>query len=320
MSEEKMTMKEAGEKLLIKCNELPCCYCPIAKECNEYYIDTGEGTVSQERLGEIWAEAHGYVKKEEVPTVNEEFLGKLARYMGFYVSDYGIGGVGMPTEDWMGEADQEDKWLNRLKENLFFDGKVEESKEEKVESDTEPNFVLNVNENFIDDIYRFLDVNIHSKNAYWTPNSAWFSFSDGEEGFKKWFLFNLLGNITVTLEEKNTDDSGELDPTLLEVMNSFGFYRHYLAGKVIECVARNDFDRAKEYQSKIKNPPQSVPGLIDVIRNWKLTRSESLFLLDFIKEFACDHEIDQFEEIEVLRYIAEKGALMEDQNVSNDDN
>lgn len=322
MSEEKMTMKEAGEKLLIKCNELPCCYCPIAKECNEYYIDTGEGTVSQERLGEIWAEAHGYVKKEEVPTVNEEFLGKLARYMDSTATKTDLKQKGISGEDWMSEPGNKEDWKNWLKENLFVGTaeKIEESEEEKGEFDTEPNFVLNVNENFIDDIYRFLDVNIHNKNAYWTPKSAWFSFSDGEEGFKKWFLFNLLANSTVTVEEKITDDGGELDPTPLEVMNSFGFYRHYLAGKVIECVARNDFDRAKEYQSKIKNPPQSVPGLIDVIRNWKLTRSESLFLLDFIKEFACDHEIDQFEEIEVLRYIAEKGALMEDQNVSNDDN
>ncbi|WP_305131101.1 hypothetical protein [uncultured Dubosiella sp.] len=322
MSEEKMTMKEAGEKLLIKCNELPCCYCPIAKECNEYYIDTGEGTVSQERLGEIWAEAHGYVKKEEVPTVNEEFSGKLARYMDSTATKTDLKQKGVSGEDWMSEPGNKEDWKNWLKENLFVGTaeKVEESEEEKGEFDTEPNFVLNVNENFIDDIYRFLDVNIHNKNAYWTPKSAWFSFSDGEEGFKKWFLFNLLANSTVTVEEKITDDGGELDPTPLEVMNSFGFYRHYLAGKVIECVARNDFDRAKEYQSKIKNPPQSVPGLIDVIRNWKLTRSESLFLLDFIEEFACDHEIDQFEEIEVLRYIAEKGALMEDQNVSNDDN
>lgn len=76
MSEEKMTMKEAGEKLLIKCNELPCCYCPIAKECNEYYIDTGEGTVSQERLGEIWAEAHGYVKKRRSSDSERGVFGK----------------------------------------------------------------------------------------------------------------------------------------------------------------------------------------------------------------------------------------------------
>lgn len=318
----KMTMKEAGEKLLIKCNELPCCYCPIAKECNEYYIDTGEGTVSQERLGEIWAEAHGYVKKEEVPTVNEEFLGKLARYMDSTATKTDLKQKGISGEDWMSEPGNKEDWKNWLKENLFVGTaeKVEESEEEKGEFDTEPNFVLNVNENFIDDIYRFLDVNIHNKNAYWTPKSAWFSFSDGEEGFKKWFLFNLLANSTVTVEEKITDDGGELDPTPLEVMNSFGFYRHYLAGKVIECVARNDFDRAKEYQSKIKNPPQSVPGLIDVIRNWKLTRSESLFLLDFIKAFARNNVPDSFEEIEVLRYIAEHGWIRKKQNVSNDDN
>lgn len=321
MSEEKMTMKEAGEKLLIKCNELPCCYCPIAKECNEYYIDTGEGTVSQERLGEIWAEAHGYVKKEEVPTVNEEFLGKLARYMGFYVSDYGIGGVGMPTEDWMGEADQEDKWLNRLKENLFVDGNemVEESEEKMVEFDTEPNFVLNVNENFIDDIYRFLDVNIHSKNAYWTPNSAWFSFSDGEEGFKKWFLFNLLGNITVTLEEKNTDDSGELDPTLLEVMAMFGIDESFTIGKAIECISRKDIESAKKYEAQLNDQTESTPLMVDVLRGWNLSCKESLFFLDFFKDNSR-RELGDFDEIEALRYIAEKGALMEDQNVSNDDN
>ncbi|WP_348688270.1 hypothetical protein [uncultured Dubosiella sp.] len=322
MSEEKMTMKEAGEKLLIKCNELPCCYCPIAKECNEYYIDTGEGAVSQERLGEIWAEAHGYVKKEEVPTVNEEFLGKLARYMDSTATKTDLKQKGISGEDWTSEPGNKEDWKNWLKENLFVGTaeKVEESEEEKGEFDTEPNFVLNVNENFIDDIYRFLDVNIHNKNAYWTPKSAWFSFSDGEEGFKKWFLFNLLANSTVTVEEKITDDGGELDPTPLEVMNTFGFYRHYLAGKVIECVARKDFDRAKEYQSKIKNPPQSEPGLIDVLRNWKLTRSESLFLLDFIKAFARNNVPDSFEEIEVLRYIAEHGWIRKKQNVSNDDN
>lgn len=314
-------VKEFSKRLYVSCCTAPCGNCPFfEEECDgDDRQDPAVGEV-QEKFGELWAEENGYVKADSVPKVNEEFLGKLARYMGVYVSDYGIGGVGMPTEDWMGEADQKDKWLNWLKENLFFDGKVEESKEEKVESDTEPNFVLNVNENFIDDIYRFLDVNIHSKNAYWTPNSAWFSFSDGEEGFKKWFLFNLLANTTVTLEEKITDDGGELDPTPFEVMNTFGFYRHYLAGKVIECVARKDFDRAKEYQSKIKNPPQSEPGLIDVLRNWKLTRSESLFLLDFIKAFARNNVPDSFEEIEVLRYIAEHGWIRKKQNVSNDDN
>lgn len=321
MNEEKV--KEFSERLYVSCCAAPCDNCPLfEEECGGAdRKDPALGEI-QEKLGELWAEAHGFTKKEEFPKINEEFLEKMARYMDSTATKTDLKQKGISGEDWMSEPGNKEDWKNWLKENLFVGTaeKVEESEEEKGEFDTEPNFVLNVNENFIDDIYRFLDVNIHNKNAYWTPKSAWFSFSDGEEGFKKWFLFNLLANSTVTVEEKITDDGGELDPTPLEVMNSFGFYRHYLARKVIECVARNDFDRAKEYQSKIKNPPQSVPGLIDVIRNWKLTRSESLFLLDFIKAFARNNVPDSFEEIEVLRYIAEHGWIRKKQNVSNDDN
>lgn len=242
MSEEKM--KEFGEKLRISRMRVTCDKCPLAEECDG---NCGSDE-KQEKFGELWAEANGYVKADSVPKVNEEFLRKLALALEFNVRPAFFRDAATEDEiEILTEQGIKEQWVEFLRKNLFVD-------------------------------------------------------------------------VTKKVEEKVADSAGELDPTPLEVMNSFGFYRHYLAGKVIECVARNDFDRAKEYQSKIKNPPQSVPGLIDVIRNWKLTRSESLFLLDFIKEFACDHEIDQFEEIEVLRYIAEKGALMEDQNVSNDDN
>lgn len=288
MNEEKV--KEFSERLYVSCCAAPCDNCPLfEEECGGAdRKDPALGEI-QEKLGELWAEAHGFTKKEEFPKINEEFLEKMARYMDSTATKTDLKLKGISVEDWMSEFD------------------------------TEPNFVLNVNENFIDDIYRFLDVNIHSKNAYWTPNSAWFSFSDGEEGFKKWFLFNLLGNITVTLEEKNTDDSSELDPTLLEVMAMFGIDESFTIGKAIECISRKDIESAKKYEAQLNDQTEGTPLMVDVLRGWNLSCKESLFFLDFFKDNSR-RELGDFDEIEALRYIAEKGALMEDQNVSNDDN
>lgn len=320
MNEEKV--KEFSERLYVSCCAAPCDNCPLfEEECGGAdRKDPALGEI-QEKLGELWAEAHGFTKKEEFPKINEEFLEKMARYMDSTATKTDLKLKGISVEDWMSEPGNKEDWKNWFKENHFVDGNemVEESEEKMVEFDTEPNFVLNVNENFIDDIYRFLDVNIHSKNAYWTPNSAWFSFSDGEEGFKKWFLFNLLGNITVTLEEKNTDDSGELDPTLLEVMAMFGIDESFTIGKAIECISRKDIESAKKYEAQLNDQTESTPLMVDVLRGWNLSCKESLFFLDFFKDNSR-RELGDFDEIEALRYIAEKGALMEDQNVSNDDN
>lgn len=144
-----------------------------------------------------------------------------------------------------------------------------------------------------------------------------------EQGIKEqWVEFlrkNLFVDVTKKVEEKVADSAGELDPTPLEVMAMFGIDESFTIGKVIECIYRKDFESAKKYESQINDLNDSVPVMVEVLRGWNLSCQESLFFLDFFKDNSR-RELGDFDEIEALRYIAEKGAVMEHKNVSNDDN
>lgn len=144
-----------------------------------------------------------------------------------------------------------------------------------------------------------------------------------EQGIKEqWVEFlrkNLFVDVTKKVEEKVADSAGELDPTPLEVMAMFGIDESFTIGKVIECIYRKDFESAKKYESQINDLNESVPVMVEVLRGWNLSCQESLFFLDFFKDNSR-RELGDFDEIEALRYIAEKGAVMEHKNVSNDDN
>lgn len=241
MSEEKM--KEFGEKLRISRMRVTCDKCPLAEECDG---NCGSDE-KQEKFGELWAEANGYVKADSVPKVNEEFLRKLALALEFNVRPAFFRDAATEDEiEILTEQGIKEQWVEFLRKNLFVD-------------------------------------------------------------------------VTKKVEEKVADSAGELDPTPLEVMAMFGIDESFTIGKVIECIYRKDFESAKKYESQINDLNESVPVMVEVLRGWNLSCQESLFFLDFFKDNSR-RELGDFDEIEALRYIAEKGALMEDQNVSNDDN
>lgn len=115
-------------KLILMCGGLFCPDCPLyIKNNDEERCARGDDEV-KEVLEEVWAEAHGYIKKEDLrPKVNEEFIDNLVALLQREATFSVIKNViGCEGELWMGEEDQEDNWYKWIMKNLFIEDTEED--------------------------------------------------------------------------------------------------------------------------------------------------------------------------------------------------
>lgn len=129
--EKKEWLKKHKDRIEIRfnCGGIDCSNCPfLGTIC-------GVNKEMDDILFEVFAEEHGYVKKEDLrPKVNEEFIDNLAALLQRGATFSVIKNViGCEGELWMGQDDQEDNWYRWLKENLF----VEDTEDEELEQSNE---------------------------------------------------------------------------------------------------------------------------------------------------------------------------------------
>lgn len=115
-----------------------CSDCPLCKKENDNDVYYCSGICDdQELLGEIWAESHGYIKKEEIlPKVNARFIEDLAKILESCCWETVVTNSKCLKYTLVNEKGCRVQWEEWLKDNLFVkDTEMVETSNEEI---TEP--------------------------------------------------------------------------------------------------------------------------------------------------------------------------------------
>ncbi|MEY8256977.1 hypothetical protein AAK706_04515 [Erysipelotrichaceae bacterium 66-17] len=198
-------------ELRLICDGLFCPDCPLYIKNNDEERCARDDDEVKEVLGEVWAETHGYVKKEKLrPKVNEEFIDNLAALLQRGATFSVIKNViCCEGELWMGQDDQEDNWYRWLKENLF----VEDTEDEELEQsneETESTVPINLGEVQSQEQFPFDDIPVSDLTIPipqpTTPELKW--------GF-------LKETLKVLIQEERSQAQKEAYQKILKIIDGF---------------------------------------------------------------------------------------------------